>query len=54
MIEKQNEIAEWIMKIVKLQNFAVEIRYPNEVKYLTNEKVLEAIKTSKLVRKVIT
>lgn len=50
---KDNKIDEYFDKIVKLQNYAVEIRYPNEIIYLTDEKVLDAIDTTKLIRKVI-
>ncbi len=50
---KDISINVYFERIVKLQNYAVEIRYPNELIFLTHEKVLEAIETSKLVRKAI-
>lgn len=40
-------------RILKLQNYAVEIRYPDETIFLTNERVIESITTSQAVRKII-
>lgn len=39
--------------VIQLHNYAVEIRYPNEIIHLTDENVLNAINTSKLIRLVI-
>jgi HEPN domain-containing protein len=39
--------------IIKLQNYSVEIRYPNETMFLSKEQVIEAIETSKLIRNIV-
>lgn len=51
--ESDSSIKDYFDKIVKLQNYAVEIRYPNETIFLSDDKVLEAIETAKSIRKII-
>jgi HEPN domain-containing protein len=41
-------------RILVLQNYAVEVRYPNETIFITAEKVIEEIETAKLIRKMLT
>ena len=40
--------------ILQLQNYAVEVRYPDESIFLTDEKVFEAIETAKVIRNIFT
>ena len=46
-------LGNYFENILKLQNYAVEVRYPDETIFLTNERVIEAITTSQSVRKII-
>jgi HEPN domain-containing protein len=41
-------------RILKLQNYAVEVRYPDKTIFLTDEKVQEAIETAKILRGLVT
>ncbi len=40
--------------VSELQGYAVEIRYPNETIYLSNEKVENAVIIAKVVREFVT
>jgi HEPN domain-containing protein len=51
---KDTSLADFYNRILNLQNYAVEIRYPDETIFLTDGKVTEAIETAKNVRIVVT
>ena len=51
---KDISMAEFYTRVLTLQNYAVEVRYPDETIFLTDEKVTEAIDTAKNVRKMVT
>lgn len=51
---KETSLADFYNRILNLQNYAVEIRYPDETIFLTDAKVTEAIETAKNVRIVVT
>ena len=46
-------IEDYYEKILKLQNYAVEVRYPDETIFLSHDKVMEAITTAKLIRNLV-
>jgi virulence-associated protein VapD len=39
--------------VSELQGYAVEVRYPNETIYLSNEKVEKALRIAKSVRDIV-
>ena len=41
-------------RILMLQNYAVEVRYPDETIFITDDQVVEAIETAKVLRKNLT
>jgi HEPN domain-containing protein len=51
---KDNDFGSYYDVISELQGYAVEIRYPNETIYLSNEKVEKAITIAKNVREFVT
>ena len=54
LFQKDKDIKNYYDKISQLQNYAVEVRYPNETIFLTDEKILDAINTSKKIREYVT
>lgn len=52
--EKDSEFKVYYDILSELQGYAVEIRYPNEMIFLSKEKVEGAIKIAKEIRDVIT
>lgn len=52
--QKDNEIEKFFDDLLELQGYAVEVRYPNEIIYLTKEKVEKAISIAKDIRFMIT
>ncbi len=52
--QKDADIESYYDKISELQGYAVEIRYPSETVYLTDEKVEKAMIIAKNVREIIT
>jgi len=40
--------------VSELESYAVEVRYPNEIIYLTSEKIEKAITVAKTIRKKVT
>jgi len=52
--EKDSEFRDYYDILAELQGYAVEIRYPNEMIFLSKEKVEGAIKIAKEIRDVIT
>lgn len=40
--------------VSELESYAVEVRYPNEIIYLTSEKIEKAIEVAKMIRKKVT
>ena len=51
---EDNTAGEYYERILNLQNYAVEVRYPDETIYISDEQVIEAIKTAKVIRHVLT
>ena len=51
---RDNDFDSYYDVISELQGYAVEIRYPNEAIYLSNEKVEKAITIAKNVREFVT
>ena len=51
---KDNSLADFYNRILTLQNYAVEVRYPDETIFITDEKVTEAIETAKSLRILVT
>jgi len=51
---KDNDFEMYYDSVSELQGYAVEIRYPNESIYLSNEKVETAILIAKTIRDVVT
>lgn len=54
IIQKDSDFYNYYDTISELQGYAVEIRYPNETIFLSNEKVENAIRISKTIRKLVT
>ena len=52
--QKDNDFENYYDSVSELQGYAVEIRYPNETIYLSNEKVENAIIIAKDVREFVT
>jgi HEPN domain-containing protein len=50
---EDNTTGDFYERILMLQNYAVEVRYPDETIYITDEQVIEAIKTAKNIRIVL-
>jgi HEPN domain-containing protein len=48
------ELASCYEKIAELESYAVEVRYPNEMIFLSKEKVEQAISTATEIRKTVT
>ena len=51
---KDNDFEMYYDSVSELQGYAVEIRYPNESIYLSNEKVETAILIAKTIRDIVT
>lgn len=54
IIQKDSDFNNYYDTISELQGYAIEIRYPNEMIFLSNEKVEKAIQISKNIRKLVT
>lgn len=52
--EKDNEFKSYYEKFSEIQNYAVEVRYPNVKIFLTNEKIEIAIQTAEEIKNIIT
>ena len=52
--QKDTDFEMYYDSVSELQGYAVEIRYPNESIYLSNEKVETAILIAKTIRDVVT
>jgi len=52
--QSDDRIESFYDKVSELQGYAVEVRYPNEIIYLSNEKVEYAISIAKEIRDYIT
>jgi len=52
--QKDSDFYDYYDTVSELQGYAVEIRYPNETIYLSNEKVEKAIMIAKKVRELVT
>lgn len=52
--QQDGEIESFYDKLSELQGYAVEVRYPNEIIYLSNEKVEYAIRIAKEIRDYVT
>ena len=52
--QKDSDFGNYYDTISELQGYAVEIRYPNETIYLSNEKVEKAMKIAINVRELVT
>ena len=51
--QNDSDFEEYYDSVSELQGYAVEIRYPNETIYLSNEKVEKAISIAKIVRELV-
>ena len=51
---KDLELEKYYDELLELQSYAVEVRYPNEIIYLTKDKVEKAISIAKNIRFTIT
>ena len=51
--QNDSDFEEYYDSVSELQGYAVEIRYPNETIYLSNEKVEKAISIAKFVRELV-
>jgi HEPN domain-containing protein len=51
--QNDSDFEEYYDTVSELQGFAVEIRYPNETIYLSNEKVEKAMSIAKTVRELV-
>jgi HEPN domain-containing protein len=51
---EDKSIRDYYESILELQNYAVEVRYPDDSIFLTDEKVVEAIETAKIIRDFLT
>lgn len=51
--QNDSDFESYYDSVSELQGYAVEIRYPNETIYLSNEKVENAIFTAKNVRELV-
>ncbi len=51
--QKDSDFEKYYDIVSELQGYAVEIRYPNETIYLSNEKVEKAIMIAKEIRKFV-
>jgi HEPN domain-containing protein len=51
--QSDSDFEEYYDSVSELQGYAVEIRYPNETIYLSNEKVEKAISIAKFVRELV-
>jgi HEPN domain-containing protein len=51
--QSDSDFEEYYDSVSELQGYAVEIRYPNETIYLSNEKVEKAISIAKIVRELV-
>ncbi len=54
IVQIDADFEDFFDNISELQGYAVEIRYPNETIFLSNEKVEKAIFTAKSVREIVT
>ena len=52
--QKDTDFEPYYDSVSELQGYAVEIRYPNESIYLSNEKVETAILIAKTIRDIVT
>jgi hypothetical protein len=52
--QSDDKIESFYDKVSELQGYAVEVRYPNEIIYLSNEKVEYAISIAKEIRDYVT
>lgn len=52
--QKDSDFENYYDTVSELQGYAVEIRYPNETKYLSNDKVEIAMMIAKNVRELVT
>ena len=53
IVQNDSDFEEYYDKVSELQGYAVEIRYPNETIYLSNEKVEKAMSIAKTVRELV-
>ena len=51
--EKYEGFKKFYDVIAELQGYAVEVRYPNETIFLSDEKVKNSISTAKLIREIV-
>lgn len=51
--QNDSDFEEYYDTVSELQGYAVEIRYPNETIYLSNEKVEKAMSIAKTVRQLV-
>jgi hypothetical protein len=54
IVQKDSDFNDYYNLISELQGYAVEVRYPNEIINLSDEKVINGILIAKNIRNVIT
>ena len=52
--QKDSDFGSYYDTVSELQGYAVEIRYPNETIFISNEKVEKAMRFAKEVREFVT
>lgn len=51
--QKDTDFKHFYDQLSELQSYAIEVRYPNETIYLTNDKVKDSISISKNIREFV-
>jgi HEPN domain-containing protein len=51
--QKDTDFKHFYDQLSELQSYAIEVRYPNETIYLTNNKVKDSISISKNIREIV-
>jgi HEPN domain-containing protein len=52
--QKDSDFNSFFSKVSELQGYAVEVRYPDETVYLSDDVVVKAMKTVKIIREIVT
>ena len=53
ILQSDSDFEKYFDEISELQGYAVEVRYPNEIIFLSEEKTEQAIETAKNIRLLI-
>jgi len=54
IVDSDKEFEEYYDLMSEIQSYAVEVRYPNETVFLTNDKVKVALISAKKIRDLVT